>query len=146
MDYRAAFQISAAGMDTEKLRIDVTALNLANMNTTSKTEAGAYKPLRVVTQLRGLNFEGVIQAQQQQSFALAMPQASAVPMDVAPRFVHDPSHPHADTRGMVAYPGVEHAGEMVRLVSALRSYEANVAAASATRAMAAKALEIGGGQ
>lgn len=145
MDYRAAFQISAAGMDAEKLRLDVTALNLANMNTTSKTEAGAYKPMRVVTQLKSLNFEGVMQAEAQ-GVALGMPQASAVPMDVAPRFVHDPSHPHADTRGMVAYPGVDHAGEMVRLVSALRSYEANVAAASATRAMAAKALEIGGGQ
>ena len=145
MDYRAAFQISAAGMDAEKLRLDVTALNLANMNTTSKTEAGAYKPMRVVTQLKSLDFEGVMQAEQGNA-ALGLPQATSVPMDVTPRFVHDPSHPHADARGMVAYPRVEHAGEMVRLVSALRSYEANVAAASATRAMAAKALEIGGGQ
>lgn len=143
MDYRAAFQISAAGMDAERLRLDVTALNLANMNTTSKTEAGAFRPMQVVTQLKGVNFEGVMQAE---GAMLGLPQATVVPTNAQPRFVHDPSHPHADASGMVAYPGVQHASEMVRMVNALRSYEANVAAASATRAMAAKALEIGAGQ
>ena len=145
MDYRAAFQISAAGMEAEKLRLDVTALNLANMNSSAASEAGAYKPLRVVTQLKALNFESVMHAQQAGA-TLGLPEATAVPTNAPPRFVHDPAHPHADARGMVAYPGVEHAGEMVRLVTALRSYEANVAAAGAARAMAAKALEIGGGQ
>jgi flagellar basal-body rod protein FlgC len=47
---------------------------------------------------------------------------------------------------MVAYPGVDHTAEMLNLNTALRAYEANVAAMNAAKTMAAKALDIGGQQ
>jgi len=147
MDYRDAFRISAAGMAGEKLRVDVTALNLANMNSSAKTAAGLFKPLSVVAQSRGVSFEGLMQATQLvPAGALAIPEARVEAQDVAPRYVHDPAHPHADERGMVAYPGVNHAREMVNLVAALRSYEANVVAVNTTRSLAQRALDIGGRQ
>jgi flagellar basal-body rod protein FlgC len=67
-------------------------------------------------------------------------QAGAAP----PRRVLEPGHPLADAEGFVRYPGVDAAAEMVALMSATRAYEANVVALNAARAMALKALEIGG--
>jgi flagellar basal-body rod protein FlgC len=58
--------------------------------------------------------------------------------------VLDPGHPQADARGYVSYPGVDPATEMMTMLSASRAYEANVVAMNTARAMAVKALEIGG--
>jgi flagellar basal-body rod protein FlgC len=60
------------------------------------------------------------------------------------RMVQDPGHPHADAQGYVRYPGVDQAAEMITAMTALRTYEANVAAMGFARAMAARALDIGG--
>jgi flagellar basal-body rod protein FlgC len=142
MDYHDAFQISAAGMATEKLRLDVTALNLANMHSAGVTADQVYRPQRVVTQTMptfGQQFGRLYGAGVQ-----AGVQAVVVPQNTAPRMVHEPGHPYADSRGMVAYPGVDHVSEMVNLSTALRAYEANVTAMNAARTMAARALEIGG--
>jgi len=59
------------------------------------------------------------------------------------RMVHDPSHPLADSDGMVHYPKVEAAQEMATLVSATRAYEANIRAYNSLREMTLKAFEIG---
>lgn len=141
MDYNAAFQISASGMAVEKLRLDVTAANIANMHTAAATAAQAYQPLSVVAQAARLSFDqqfGQLQALQ------GGVQASVVPQAVSARLVYEPGHPYADDKGMVAYPGVDQTAEMVNLSTALRSYEANVVAMNAAKTMAARALEIGG--
>jgi flagellar basal-body rod protein FlgC len=138
MDYHAAFQISAAGMATEKLRLDVTALNLANMHSAGVSADQVYRPQRVVTQTMPTF------GQQFGRLYGAGVQAVVVPQNTAPRMVHEPGHPYADSKGMVAYPGVDHVSEMVNLNTALRAYEANVTAMNAARTMAARALEIGG--
>lgn len=59
------------------------------------------------------------------------------------KMVYNPSHPDANAEGYVSYPNVDTITEMVDLISASRSYEANVTAFNATKAMALKALEIG---
>ncbi|MCS7002881.1 MAG: flagellar basal body rod protein FlgC, partial [Dehalococcoidia bacterium] len=62
----------------------------------------------------------------------------------APRQVVDPTHPDADpVTGVVEMPNVNLATEMVDLMAATRSYQANVTALNAARAMALRALEIG---
>ena len=138
MDYHAAFQISAAGMATEKLRLDVTALNLANMHSAGASADQVYRPQRVVTQVMPTF------GQQFGRLAGAGARTVVVPQNTAPRMVHEPGHPYADSKGMVAYPGVDHVSEMVNLNLALRAYEANVTAMNAARTMAARTLEIGG--
>ncbi len=143
MDYNASFQISASGMAIEKLRLDVTAANLANMHTTASSIGQLYKPMRVISQEVPLTFE----KQFGDLYAVATGGAQVVgvePQTSAPRMVYEPGHPQADSKGFVAYPGINHTSEMVNLMSALRAYEANVVAMNAAKTMASRALEIGG--
>lgn len=139
MDYNAAFQISASGMRVEKLRLDITAANIANMHTAAPSAAQLYRPMQVLAQTASLPFG------QQFGALMAGVQVAAVePQAAPPRMVYEPGHPYADAKGFVAYPGVNHTAEMVNLSTALRAYEANITAMNAARTMAARTLEIGG--
>lgn len=150
MDYAQAFAISAAGMKIERTRVDVAALNLANANTVQGTGGGAYRPMRVVARSgtggAQIPFAGLVdQALERNLHSLdVLPVFTIEAADASPRSVHEPGHPMADDRGFVTYPGVDPAVEMVTLVSAMRAYEANVAAMNTARTLAFKALEIGG--
>jgi flagellar basal-body rod protein FlgC len=144
MDYSNSFQISAAGMRLEKMRVDVTALNIANMNTSRTSGGQAFQPMKVVARANpGLDFSALM-ANGGALASQAAPLGEIVPTLAAPRVLHDPGHPDADAQGKVSYPGVDHLGEMVNLLSAMRAYEANLVALNASRVMASKALEIGG--
>lgn len=147
MDYNAAFQISASGMAVEKLRLDVTAANIANMNNAAASAAQAYRPQRVISQTAALTSLTFGQQFGRLYGAAGGVEVVAVePQAVAPRMVYEPGHPYADAQGMVAYPAVNHTAEMVNMTSALRAYEANVTAMNAAKTMAARALDIGGQQ
>lgn len=153
MDQGSIFQVSAAGMRVERMRLDVTAMNIANMNTSRTRSGGVYKPLKVVAHatgaLAGGEFGAALSAAAGELTSVeglnGGPEAHVVTLDVAPRKIHDPGHPDADAQGDVSYPGVDHLGEMVNMVAALRAYEANVIAMNATKLMVSKTLEIGGG-
>ena len=141
MDYRAIFQIAAAGMDLEKRRVDIAALNLANMHSSAPAGQAPYAVQKVVAQPLQVNFDRALEL----SGSSVQPrEVKLVAADLAPRLVHDPGHPHANAQGFVAYAAVDQATEMVNVSTALRAYEANVAVASTARAMAAKALDLGG--
>jgi len=142
MDYASGFQISATGMAVEKMRLDITAANIANMHSAGTSADKVYKPLRVISQQVPLTFSH----QFGQLYAVdgGARVAAVEPQEVAPRMVYEPGHPYADTKGFVAYPGVNHTSEMMNLNSALRAYEANVAAMNAAKTMAGRALDIGG--
>lgn len=142
MDYNASFQISASGMAIEKLRLDVAAANIANMHSSSASLANLYRPLRVVSEEVRLEFSRQFNALSATAGGAKVTGVEA--LATAPRMSYEPGHPHADAKGYVAYPGVNHAAEMVNVSHALRSYEANVVAMNAAKKMAARALEIGG--
>lgn len=147
MDYATTFAISAAGMTLERTRVDVAALNLANANTLQGPNGVPYQPLRVVAQTTGAVPTFATAMRQGAAQTLQLPDLPAVtiePMQVSPRMVYDPGHPLANERGFVAHAGVDTATEMVTMMSATRSYEANVAAMNTARTLALKALEIGG--
>lgn len=144
MDYSAAFKISASGMAVEKLRLDTTAANLANMNNAAPSAAEAYRPMRVISQAASPQFG--VQFGRLQGQAAQVQIKGLEAQAVAPRLVHEPGHPYADAKGYVAYPGVNHAAEMVNLNAALRAYEANVVAMNAAKTMAARTMDIGGQQ
>lgn len=59
------------------------------------------------------------------------------------RMVYEPEHPDANEEGYVEYPNVEMVLEMTNMMSASRSYEANVQVFNAMKAMATRALELG---
>ena len=151
MDYSDSFAISAAGMSLERTRADVASLNLANANTVQSADGPQYRPLRVVARAAAMAASG--SPAFADLFSRGVGGAGAVggptvvsvePTDLPPRLVYEPGHPLANDKGFVAYTGVDNATEMVTLMSAMRSYEANVAAMNAARTMALKALEIGG--
>lgn len=123
MDYLAAFGISASGMAVEKTRLDIVALNLANVSTTKGVDGGPYRPLRVIT--------GVAASSPFEQHMAGAKVVDVQPMNVEPRQVYEPHHPHADARGFVAYPNINPISEMVVLIEATRAYEANVRALNA---------------
>lgn len=141
MDYFKAVEISAAGMVAQKARVEAATLNLANMHTSAPPGAPGYRPVTAVIHSVSSPFMRLL-SQGREPAVLA--QASVVPQaGAAPRLAYEPGHPHADAQGMVAYPAVDPTQEMMTVMTALRAYEANLAAMQATRMLAAKALEIG---
>jgi flagellar basal-body rod protein FlgC len=151
MDYSQSFAISAAGMAAEHTRLEVAALNLANANTMQTADGGAYQAMRVVMRaILPAAPSGDFAARMKRSendpalATFAVPEASIEPSGIGPRQVYDAGNPFADDKGFINYPGVDTATEMVNMMSALRSYESNVAAMNMAKTMASRALEIGG--
>lgn len=145
MDYMAAFDISASGMSVQKIRLDTVALNLANVNTTSSADGGAYKRLQVIIGERSESqFAQMFSSISSRAHFAGAEVINVVPSEEPPRLVYEPGHPHADEKGFVAYPSVDPVSEMVSLMEATRAYEANVKALNAAKVMALQALEIGG--
>ncbi len=125
----SSIDISASGLNAQRLRLDLVAENLANVETTRTAEGGAYKRLQAVLEADATT--GGVQV------------SSVKADDSAPQRVYKPGHPDADAEGYVAMPNVNPIEEMVDLVSATRAYEANVTALNASKAMTQKALDIG---
>ncbi|WP_005034700.1 flagellar basal body rod protein FlgC [Holophaga foetida] len=150
MDYSQAFAISAAGMTAERTRVEVAALNLANAHTVQMGEGTAFQPMRVASRSMAASqvapeaFAHQVDSGLASLGQLELPQAVIEPSGVSPKQVYEPGNPFADGKGYVTYPGVDTATEMVSMMSALRSYEANVAAMNTTRTLALRALDIGG--
>jgi flagellar basal-body rod protein FlgC len=158
MDYTRTFAVSALGMNIERARVDVAALNLANAHTVRDAGGVAYQPLRVVADARVIarqlagdddarSFAALVE--QGARFSDGVPNTGIagvriMPAAVEPRRVYEPDHPLADEKGFMTYAGVDPATEMVTLLSATQAYKANVEAMNTTRALALKALEIGG--
>ncbi|MCS7181378.1 MAG: flagellar basal body rod protein FlgC [bacterium] len=131
------FNISFSGMIAEKIRISVISNNIANINTTGPKEP--YRRKLVVFQsvyeenLRGNNLP-----------SLKGVKVVKVIEDLSPfKKVYDPSHPDVDKEGYVSYPNIDISQEMVDLISATRSYEANLACFYAVKQLLLKTLEIG---
>lgn len=151
MDYQQSFAVSALGMSLERMRVDISTLNLANASSVIGANGTAFQPMRVVSYARTPQTassatagagEGVFTAMIDR--ALAAPGAWLEPTATPMRRAYEPGHPYADAQGFVSYPGVDTATEMMTMMSATRAYEANVAALTMARTMALKALEIGG--
>ena len=135
MNYLQAFAISASGMAVEKARVDITAVNIANAQSTRGIDGTGFRPLRVISAARSApEFSTLLQGAQV---------VAVRPVDTPPRLVLEPGHPDADERGFVAYPGINPVTEMVTLMTAVRVYEANVAALNAAKSMALKTLDLG---
>ncbi|UGQ47965.1 flagellar basal body rod protein FlgC [Massilia endophytica] len=132
-----SFAISASGMRVAKAQLDISAVNLANLHSSTGADGKPYRPLHLVS--------GPAQSAFAAGFArLAGARVLAVEaVEAAPRYTYDPANPAAGPEGLVAASGVDQVGEMVNVATALRAYQANVAAFNAAKTMAMKALEMG---
>jgi flagellar basal-body rod protein FlgC len=145
MDFLSAMAASSSGMAAQRFRMNILSANIANTETTRTPEGGPYRRRDVIF--------GALPAQRsfEEELRAHVPPDSPLHVKVlgvtidqrAPILKFDPSHPDANEQGYVAMPNINPLEEMVNLMLATRSYEANVAAFNATKSMAIKALEIG---
>ncbi|MBI1820267.1 MAG: flagellar basal body rod protein FlgC [Nitrospirae bacterium] len=145
MDIEQSFRISASALNAQKARLDVISNNLANAESTRTPGGGPYRRKDVVfaASSQANSFEEILAGQAGNSSGQGVEVAQVISDPRPFKKVFDPKHPDADSEGYVSLPNVSPMEEMVNMISALRSYEANVTAFNATKSMAAKALEIG---
>jgi flagellar basal-body rod protein FlgC len=146
MSMFGGLEISASGLTAQRLRMDVTAENLANAQTTKGADGQPYRRKEVV--LREIS-QGGFGAQLTAAMGTnskSRPggvEVAQVATDTQPgKLVYDPSHPDANAQGYVQMPNVDTVTEMVDLIDSSRAYEANVTAMQASKQMFAKTLEI----
>lgn len=125
--------ISASGLTAQRLRLDTIANNLANAETTRTVDGTPYR--RQVPVFREV-LDGI-------SGDLGGVEVVEIVKDQSPfRMVYDPGHPDANPEGYVLYPNVNPVIEMTDMISATRSYEANLSVMNACKSMFLKALDI----
>lgn len=139
MNFLNMLGTSAGGLNAQRLRMNLISSNIANINTTRTEDGGPYKRKDAV-------FEAVHKEIFGQTLEkhLADVRVKEIVEDKRPHIIkYDPGHPDADKDGYVAMPNINIVEEMVNMISASRSYEANVSAIKATKDMVSSALEIG---
>lgn len=139
-----AFASSASGLAAQRVRMDVVAANVANIETTSTPEGGPYqrKVVRFASGDSSLPFSNVIRRfTGGADTGVVLTQVSA-DQESPGRSVYDPAHPDAGEDGYVQMPNVDMVQEMTDLTSANRSYQANVTVLNAVKQMALRALDI----
>ncbi len=144
MDFFSSMRISATGMGAQQTRMNTISSNLANAETAQTEEGGPYKrqdPIFTATPDRE-SFDEILTGKLDEKAQGVL--VTEVHQDErAPRMVYNPKHPLANADGYVAMPNVNPVEEMANMISAQRSYEANVSAMNTAKAMANKALDIG---
>ncbi|MEC1179359.1 flagellar basal body rod protein FlgC [Metasolibacillus meyeri] len=143
---------TASALTAQRLRMDVISSNMANVDTTRARQVnGEWEPYRrktvTLTAKEGQfsNFLNVAMGKTAKHGVGNGVKVSRIKEDNETPFklVYDPTHIDADENGYVRMANVDPLKEMVDLISATRSYEANVTVFNANKSMLTKALEIG---
>ena len=147
MSFFDGYNVATAGMSAQRTRINIVSSNIANAQTTHTTDGGPYKKQNVIFEevlleasnknkkenssetidplsLRGVGVREIIDAKDE------------------PIMKFEPEHPDANEDGYVAYPNINPVIEMVDLIEAMRSYEANVSSFTTQKDMDTKTLDI----
>jgi flagellar basal-body rod protein FlgC len=158
----SGLNISASGLSAQRKRMNAIASNVANAETTRTEDGGPYRRKIVLLHSQGQEAFGKVmrnagvrlaatdgahfskgESESLQPGDSGPSVSAAESVDVSPfKSVYDPSHPDADESGYVKMPNVNVVTEMVDMISASRSYEANVTAVNAAKTMAKDSLEI----
>lgn len=145
MGFIRALDISGSGLTAQKMRMDVLAQNIVNIDTTRSDDGTSYRRKMVVFQERPDDSFGTYlrkaKAGAQQHGGVQV--TEIVEDERALKAVYDPSHPDANEDGYVMMPNVDKIKEMTDMMAATRAYEANITVINAIKLMANKALEIG---
>ncbi|MGV2941102.1 flagellar basal body rod protein FlgC [Mesobacillus sp. LC4] len=139
---------TASALTAQRLRMDVISSNMANVDSTRGVNGEPYRRKMVVLEPKEGNFSSFLNKAMGKTEAAGAGNGVKVTRIIEDRenplkMVYDPEHPDANQEGYVAYPNVDPLREMVDLISATRSYEANVTVFNASKGMMMKALEIG---
>lgn len=145
-----SFNIASTGLTAQRLRMDLISSNLANATTTRTPEGGAYRRKRAIFTPVNIRpfYKSPLKPDGIEHGIGKGVRVVKIEADKSPfRLVYDPHHPDSiksgPKMGYVEMPNVNVVTEMTDLISASRSYEANVMMINNTKAMFNKALEIG---
>jgi flagellar basal-body rod protein FlgC len=129
-------------MAAQRTRAELLVENLANAETTRTPEGGPYRRKDVVFESTAAEspFASVFNAQMNSAGGVAVSEIVTDTSDPERRYM--PGHPDADKDGYVAFPRINAAEDMVDLMGASRSYQANVAAISAVKDMIQKSIDL----
>ena len=146
MAFLSSLDISGSALTAQRLRMDIISQNIANASTTRTANGEPYRRrVAVFSEQTGGNsnsFASYLDRAQNASGKGVVVSSIATDMSDFKK-EYDPTNPEADANGYVTYPNVNETTELVDMMSATRSYEANITALNATKNMALKALEIG---
>lgn len=138
MDFFSSMRISASGLNAQQTRMNTISSNLANAETVG------YKRKDPIFESNTdkMHFAEILNNEMDEHAK------GVIVKDVhedtrPPRLIYNPTHPHARKDGYVEMPNVNPVEEYANMINASRSYEANITAMNAAKAMALRALDIG---
>lgn len=142
MDFLTSMKISASGLAANRKRMNAISSNIANAQTTRTAEGGPYRSKEVVfgSEPARKGFSEILDGELAGHSVHA---TEVINVNRPPIPKYQPDHPDADSNGYVYYPNINVMQEMANMISATRSYEANVNAFNISKSMAQKALELG---
>jgi flagellar basal-body rod protein FlgC len=127
------FDVAGSAMSAQSQRMNVTASNLANADSVAGPDGKPYRAHQVV-------FETTV-ADGQSTGGVRVARVIEDPSPM--RMVYDPKNPAAGADGYVAMPNVNVVEEMVNMISASRSYQANVEVLNTAKTLMLKTLTVG---
>lgn len=154
MSFFDGYDIAVSGMSAQRTRVNVTSANIANAKTTHTEDGGPYKRQSVAfhevllqqnSKTNNNNLRAPLAENENDKNQLALRGVgvkSIIEDDSAPVMRYEPSHPDANDEGYVAYPNINPVIEMINLIEARRSYEANVTAFTTHKNIDVKTLDI----
>ncbi len=138
-----SMRISASGLTLERLKMDTSSTNIANINTTRTAEGGPYKKKEVLFEESLIDVKKKRKSlSEKMSFGVRV---SEIVEDDEVKLIYKPGHPDADENGYLAMPSVNMVDEIISLIRTQRTYEANITALNTSKNMLKKALEISKG-
>jgi len=149
MELFSTMDISGSALTAQRLRMDVISSNIANAETTrGQYVNGKWQPytrkMVVMEPAKQGSFKEILHNYSNKPTASEGVRVAKILDDPTPfKRVYEPNNPDADQDGFVSLPNVDILKEMVDMISASRSYEANVTAINSTKTMLTKALDIG---
>lgn len=142
MSLLSGVDISASGLTAQRLRMNTISNNIANVNTTRTEDGGPYRRKMPVFAAK-MNEELSRRQRMSDKPGTGVKVTGIRESDEPPKMMYKPEHPDANEDGYVAKPNIDVVSEMTDMISATRSYEANVTALNSAKEMAKSALNIG---
>ena len=143
MSFLSSLNISGSAMTAQKLRMQITAQNLANADSVAVNGVSYRRKFVTLSEREKVDFKSAFTNALNKSNRLAGVEVSAINEDDRVVLEFNPDHPAADENGYVSKPAIDTTEEMLEMMAASRAYEANVTMFNAVKHMASKALEIG---
>ena len=130
------FDIAASGMSAQSIRLNTVSSNLANADSVSSSEGGTYRARQPV-------FAATLNDVFNESPDVTVKVLGIVESQEPLQQRYAPNHPLANEEGYIFMPNVNTVEEMANMISASRSYQANVEVVNTSKQMLMRTLSLG---